>query len=133
MFLFWIMIVVAPVNIAFRLVDPSSMIFWIGIFVGFFQLGCFYGPTFSTVQELVPGNVRATIVAFYLLLLNLVGVGLGVTLAGVAIDWMMTSGIAEPYTKALLGFTCISLLAIPLFFLAGKRFEKDRSRLVETA
>lgn len=133
MFLFWIMIVVAPVNIAFRLVDPSSMIFWIGIFVGFFQLGCFYGPTFSTVQELVPGNVRATIVAFYLLLLNLVGVGLGVTLAGVAIDWMMNSGIAEPYTKALLGFTCISLLAIPLFFLAGKRFEKDRSRLVETA
>jgi MFS transporter, Spinster family, sphingosine-1-phosphate transporter len=133
MFLFWIMIVVAPLNIAFRLVDPSSMIFWIGIFVGFFQLGCFYGPTFSTVQELVPGNVRATIVAFYLLLLNLVGVGLGVTLAGVAIDWMIASGIAEPYTKALLGFTCISLLAIPLFFLAGKRFEKDRSRLVETA
>ncbi|NKB96928.1 MAG: MFS transporter [Pseudomonadales bacterium] len=132
MFLFWIMIAVAPINIAFRLIDPSSMIFWIGIFVGFFQLGCFYGPTFSTVQELVPGNVRATVVAFYLLLLNLVGVGLGVTLAGVTIDWMFATGVSEPYTKALLAFTCVSLLAIPLFYLAGKRFEKDRARLLET-
>ena len=130
MFLFWIMIVLAPLNIAYRLVDPASMFFWLGIFVGFFQLGCFYGPTFSTVQELVPGHVRGTIVAFYLLMLNLIGVGLGVTLAGVTIDWMMASGVAEPYTIALLGFTTISLLAIPAFYFAGKRFEKDRSALL---
>ena len=131
MFLFWIMIIVAPINIAFRLVDPGSFIFWLGIFIGFFQLGCFYGPTFSTVQELVPGQVRATIVAFYLLLLNLVGVGIGVTLAGVTIDWMFANGIDEPYTKALLGFTVISLLAIPLFYFAGKRFERDKAALSE--
>lgn len=131
MFLFWIMLVLAPINIAYRLVDPASMLFWVGVFVGFFQLGCFYGPTFSTVQELVPGHVRATIVAFYLLLLNLVGVGLGVTLAGVAIDWMFTAGIDEPYTKALLVFTTISLLAIPFFYFGGKRFERDKAKLAE--
>ncbi len=131
MFLFWIMLLLAPINVAYRLVDPASLLFWVGVFVGFFQLGCFYGPTFSTVQELVPGHVRATIVAFYLLLLNLVGVGLGVTLAGVAIDWMFAAGIDEPYTKALLVFTGISLLAIPLFYLGGKRFEKDKARLAE--
>lgn len=129
MFLFWIMIAVAPINIAFRLVDPASLIFWIGIFVGFFQLGCFYGPTFSTVQELVPGKVRATVVAFYLLLLNLVGVGMGVTFAGVAIDWMIVREVAEPYTMALLGFTAISLLSIPLFYLGGRWFERDRAKL----
>ncbi|MEM7015941.1 MAG: MFS transporter [Pseudomonadota bacterium] len=129
MFLFWIMIIVAPINIAFRLVDPGTMIFWLGVFVAFFQLGCFYGPTFSTVQELVPGKVRATVVAFYLLLLNLIGVGLGVTLAGVAIDWMMADGVSEPYTKALLGFTAISLLAIPLFYLGGRWFERDKEKL----
>jgi MFS family permease len=131
MFLFWIMIVVAPVNLAFRFVDPASALFWIGIFVSFFQLGCFYGPTFSTVQELVPGQVRATVVAFYLLLLNLVGVGLGVTLAGVSIDWMMAEGIDEPYTKVLFGFTLISLLSIPLFYLGGRWFERDRAKLAD--
>ena len=73
MFLFWVMLILAPINIAYRLVPPDSLWFWAGIFFGYFQLGAFYGPTFSTVQELVPTQVRATIVAFYLLLLNLIG------------------------------------------------------------
>lgn len=81
MFLFIIMLVLAPINLAYRLVDPSSFVFWAGVFTGFFQLGCFYGPTFATVQELVPSQIRATVVAFYLLLLNMVGVAIGVSLA----------------------------------------------------
>jgi hypothetical protein len=55
------------------------MRFRLGVFVGFFQLGCFYGPTFSTVQELVPPQIRATLVAFYILLLNRGGVAIGVS------------------------------------------------------
>ena len=63
------------------------------------------------------------------MLLNLVGVGLGVTFAGVAIDVLIAQGIEEPYTKALLGFTIISFLAIPAFFFAGRRYERDRQAL----
>jgi MFS family permease len=129
MFLFWIMLVLAPFNIAYRLVDPASFWFWAGVFVGYFQLGCFYGPTFSTVQELVPPQIRATVVALYILLLNLVGLGFGITLGGVAIDALAASGVAEPYTWTLLIFTLLSLLAIPLFFLAGRRFQSDRQRI----
>jgi MFS family permease len=129
MLLFWVMLALAPINIAYRLVPPDSAWFWIGIFLGFFQLGAFYGPTFSTVQELVPPQIRATVVAFYILMLNLVGLGIGVTLAGVAIDAMAARGVAEPYTWALLMFTLLACLAIPLFFLAGRRFAADRERL----
>lgn len=129
MFLFWIMLVLAPVNVAYRLVDGDSVWFWIGVFLGFFQLGCFYGPTFSTVQELVPAKIRATVVAFYILSLNFVGLGIGVTLGGFTIDAMMARGVAEPYTWTLLTFTLLSLLAIPLFFMAGKRFQRDREHL----
>lgn len=129
MLLFWVMLALAPVGIAYRLVPPDSAWFWIGIFTGFFQLGAFYGPTFSTVQELVPPQIRATVVAFYILMLNLVGLGIGVTLAGVAIDAMAARGVAEPYTWTLLVFTLLASLAIPLFFLAGRRFVADRERL----
>ena len=101
----------------------------LGIFLGYFQLGCFYGPTFSTVQELVPPQIRGTLVAFYILSLNLVGLGIGVTGAGYAIDWMAQKGISEPYTVTLVVFSIISALAIPLFYLAGRRFEKDRAAL----
>ena len=132
MFLFWIMIVLAPLNLAYRLVDPASALFWLGVFIGFFQLGCFYGPTFSTVQELVPPQIRATVVALYILLLNMAGVAIGVSAAGWYVDRLMAAGDPAPYTTALLWFTVISFTAIPLFFLAGKRYERDKARLYET-
>ena len=129
MFLFWIMLILTPLTIAYRFVDPGSFMFLLGIFLGYFQLGCFYGPTFSTVQELVPPQIRGTLVAFYILSLNLVGLGIGVTGAGYAIDWMAESGGAEPYTVTLVVFSIISALAIPLFYFAGRRFEQDRAAL----
>ena len=72
-------------------------------------------------------------VAFYLLLLNLGGVAIGVTCAGIYIDYLMASGHPEPYTQALLGFTVISFSAIPLFYLAGRRYQQDQRRLNELA
>ncbi|MDH3640904.1 MAG: MFS transporter [Gammaproteobacteria bacterium] len=129
MFLFWILLVLAPINVVYRVVDAASLWFWVGIFVSFFQLGCFYGPTFSTVQELVPPQIRATVVAFYILLLNFVGVGIGITAGGIFIDWLIGMNVAQPYTWTLLVFTCISLSAIPLFYIAGRRYTKDREQM----
>lgn len=131
MFLFWVMLLLAPINIAYRLVPPDTIWFWVGVFIGFFQLGCFYGPTFSTVQELVPPQIRATVVALYILLLNMAGVAIGVSAAGIYVDWLMARGSEGPYTTVLLWFTVISFSAIPLFYFAGRRFEVDRTRLFE--
>ncbi len=129
MLLFWIMTITAPINIAYRLVEPDTIWFWLGVGMGFFVVGSFYGPTFSTVQELSPAKVRSTIVAFYLLMLNLIGVGLGVTIGGFTIEWMKAQNIGQPYTWTLFTFTLVSLLAIPLFFAAGRLFHRDRARL----
>lgn len=129
MFLFWIMLILTPISLYYRVVDASSLFFMFGIFMGYFQLGSFYGPTFSTVQELVPPQIRGTVVAFYILSLNFFGLGLGVTGGGIVVDWMIADGVAEPYTLTLLAFTALSLLAIPLFYFAGRRFERDREAL----
>jgi MFS family permease len=129
MFLFWILLVLAPVGIAYRLVEPDSIWFWAGVFFGYFQLGCFYGPTFSTVQELVPPRIRGTVVAFYILTLNFVGLGIGVTAGGMVIDAMNAADVMQPYTWTLLTFTLLSLIAIPLFYFAGRRFDRDREAL----
>ena len=129
MFLFWIMLILTPISLYYRVVEPTSMFFLFGIFIGYFQLGCFYGPTFATVQELVPPQIRGTVVAFYILALNFFGWGLGVTGGGIFVDWMIAENIAEPYTVTLLVFTALSLIAIPLFYFAGRRFERDREAL----
>ena len=129
MFLFWIMLILTPISLYYRVGEPTSMFFLFGIFLGYFQLGCFYGPTFATVQELVPPQIRGTVVAFYILSLNFFGLGLGVTGGGIFVDWMIAENIAEPYTVTLLVFTALSLIAIPLFYFAGRRFERDREAL----
>jgi MFS family permease len=129
MFLVLIMLVLVPVGFAYRLVDPNSWFFWFAIFCGYFQLGSFYGPTFSTVQELTPPRVRSTVVAFYLLALNLIGLALGITFSGIMIDYLIELGVSEPFTKTLLVFTVLSATAIPLFYFAATRFHHDRDRL----
>ena len=134
MFLFWVTLVFTPVGLLYRLLDPASplgeWLFYLCMTLGAFQLGAFYGPTFATVQELVPTNVRATLIAFYLLTLNLVGLGIGITLSGISIDLLRTGGFAEPYTLALLIFTVLSGLAMPLYYFAGKHFESDKQHLL---
>jgi len=129
MFLFWILLVLSPIAVAYRLVPPDSIWFWLGVFFGFFQLGCFYGPTFSTIQELVPPRIRGTVVAFYILTLNFVGLGIGVTAGGIVIDYLKAAGTENPYTLTLFTFTLISLIAVPLFYFAGRRFDRDREAL----
>ena len=127
MFLFWLMLFLLPINILGRLVSPENYIFWIAMMAGSFQLGAIYGPTFSTVQELAPSHMKATVIAFFILNINLVGMFLGTTGTGIIIDTLLaynetaSSPIIEPYTKTLLFFTLISSLSIPMFWLAGKK------------
>ena len=128
-FLFWLSILLLPIGIIYRFVDPNSIIFWIGVVLGYFQLGCFYGPTFSTVQELVPEKIRATVVAFYILCINLIGLTIGSLGAGIMIDVMQGQLMYEPYTWTLFAFSIIGSLAIPCYFIAGKRYAGDKLKL----
>ena len=127
MFLFWLMLFLLPINILGRIVSPENYIFWIAMMAGSFQLGALYGPTFSTVQELAPSHMKATVIAFFILNINLIGMFLGTTGAGIIIDALLAyneislNPIKEPYTKTLLFFTLVSSLSIPMFWFAGKK------------
>ena len=126
MFLFWLALLTLPISVYYRFVEPGSIIFWIGIIIGYFQLGCFFGPTFSTVQELVPENIKATVVSFYILTLNLIGLTIGSFVGGILADNLMSANYQEPYTLMLVVFSIISIVTIPCYFLAGKRYKKDK-------
>ena len=129
MFLFWLALITFPIFIYYRFAEPNTIIFWIGVVLGFFQLGCFFGPTFSVVQELVPSNIRATVVAFYILTLNLIGLTLGSLGGGIFVDYLKGINYSEPYTWTLIVFTFISAASIPCYYLAGKRYKEDKKAL----
>lgn len=129
MFLFWLALLTLPIGIFYRFVEPGTTIFWIGIIIGYFQLGCFFGPTFSTVQELVPDNIKATVVSFYILTLNLIGLTIGSLGGGFCADLLRTSGYEEPYTLMLVIFSIISIISIPCYYLAGVKYKEDKENL----
>jgi MFS family permease len=124
MFMVWLLLALLPVNLTYRLIDPDTPVFWACLIVAYFQLGAFYGPTFSAVQEFCPPQVRATVVAFYIMSLNVVGLGIGITGSGIMVDQLIARGVAQPYSWTLFAFTCLSALAIPCYFaahLAGRK------------
>ena len=95
-----------------------------------FSLGCFYGPVFAVIQELVPSNIRGTIVGFNLVCLNLLGYVPGSMIAGIALDSLIASEVEIPYTITLVGFNIMFLILGPvLYYLAGKFYESDKAKL----
>ena len=132
MFLFWLALITLPIGIFYRFVEPGTFVFWTGIVIGYFQLGCFFGPTFSTVQELVPENIKATVVSFYILTLNLIGLTIGSLGGGLCADILRSSSYAEPYTIMLVIFSIISVISIPCYYLAGKKYKADKLTLEQT-
>jgi MFS transporter, Spinster family, sphingosine-1-phosphate transporter len=86
MLLFWMMLLLGPFAILFRIVPPESPLIYIGLGVGIFQLSAFYGPAMSTIQELSPPAARATITAFYILCANAIGLGVGISVTGILVS-----------------------------------------------
>ncbi|MBU1375446.1 MAG: MFS transporter [Alphaproteobacteria bacterium] len=115
------MLVLAPFVVALRVVAPDSPFFWLGVFASAFQLGAMYAPIFSTIQELSAPQVRSTTLAFSIFAMNVFGIGLGAYLCGVSIDVLTRARAPQPYTTVSLTMTTLSLLAIPLLWLASRR------------
>jgi MFS family permease len=128
-FLFFVLLFCAPFMIAYRLAPGDSIWIPIGLFLGMFQIGSFFGPFFASIQGLIPPEVRSTVIAFSILLMNVIGMGIGITATGISVDLMISYGINEPYSLTLICFTLFSFIAMPCFLFAGLRYNHDREKL----
>src|SRR5262249_37631368 len=82
-----------------------------------------YGPVLATVQELTPPHLRATMVAFLLIGLNILGASLGSVIAA----WL--AGLLHSYTWGIFITAQGSLVAIPVFLLALRYYRTPTVRL----
>mgnify|MGYP000707306952 FL=1 len=127
-FLALLMLAVTPLLILFRFVEPSSGLFYIGMAAGMFSVSSFYGPAFSTVQDLTPVRLRGVMTGLLLVACNLLGLGIGAMMTGVLSDVFSANNIFEPLTKALLSADILSAAAPVSFIIASIYLEKMKAR-----
>ena len=127
-FLALLMLAVTPLLILFRFVEPSSALFYVGMAAGMFSVSSFYGPAFSTVQDLTPVRLRGVMTGLLLVACNLLGLGIGAMMTGVLSDVFSANNIFEPLTKALLSADILSAAAPVSFIIASIYLEKMKAR-----
>jgi len=101
-FLALLMVFMMPLIVSFRFVSPDSPLFFIGMASAMFTVSAFYGPAFSTVQDLTPVRLRGVMTGLLLVACNLLGLGLGAVITGYISDILADMEVFEPLTKALL-------------------------------
>ena len=113
-------LLVIPVGIGYRFAPPDSFLFYACAFIGSASFMMPYGTTFSTVQEVVPVNLRGAAVALLVLFNTLIGHSLGAALAGHLADAFAASGMAQPLTWAAVLASLPGLLTVPAFWWAAR-------------
>jgi predicted MFS family arabinose efflux permease len=83
------------------------------------------GPVLTAVQHLVPAHMRATASASFLLINNLIGLGLGAWVIGELADALEPAYAGEALRYAIAAGLCLYLVAGLLMALASRSLEKD--------
>lgn len=113
----------APFSVGFYALPPESVLFYPCWFFSAASTVAYFGPVFSAVQELAPSHVRSGMVAFGLLVINLLGVGPGSLVTGVIGD---RAGL----TPGLLVSVGVTLAGLLPFLLAARRPPTTSSGIV---
>jgi hypothetical protein len=87
--------------------------------VAYFLNVLWVAPTFVAIQSLVPTTIRVSATAWKLLFTNLIGLGLGPQLVGVASDWFAKTQGAESLRSAMLLCACSLVVPTILYLIAA--------------
>ena len=83
------------------------------------------GPVLSSIQHIVPLNMRSTASAIFLFVNNLIGIGLGTVMLGLISDALSSRYGEDSLRYAILTGSVFYLVAAALFLLSARRLERD--------
>jgi MFS family permease len=89
-------------------------------------MGAIYvGPGLAATQSMVPPRMRATAVALFLFILNMIGLGLGPVTVGLLSDTLRPSLGADSLRWALMVNVVSGLLAVFCYWRASRTISSD--------
>jgi MFS family permease len=115
-----------PIGLLFYSTAPGTPLFFVCWFVTSAGTSAWFGPLFAAIQELSPSHTRSTMIAFAMLVINLLGVGPGPLVTGMI-------GDARGLTLGLLSSLLVAGLAIPAFAIAARRARSELASPAATA
>ncbi|MBX9814103.1 MAG: MFS transporter [Sphingomonas sp.] len=107
-----------PFTIAFYLAGDFVTGF-AAVLMSYLLASSYLGPSFALIQGLAPTRMRAVWAAITLLVINLIGLGAGPTLAGVVSDWLRPRFGEESLRYSMLLISLLTPWAIWHYWRAG--------------
>jgi predicted MFS family arabinose efflux permease len=117
-------LITAP-TFAIGLMAPNLVLAWVFLLVPNALNILWLGPVITAVQHLVPRRMRATASASFLLINNIIGLGVGPTLIGTFSDALKHRYGTEALRYAAVGCTIFYILAALLMFLCVSRLRTN--------
>jgi MFS family permease len=117
--------VISTLAWAAGLMAPNLWVAWPLLLVGNAVNILWLGPVITAVQHLAPARMRSTASGSFLLINNLIGLGVGPLLIGRLSDALKSSYGADALRAAAVGGTIFYLLAAVLMFFAAGRLRND--------
>ncbi|MEX3968949.1 MFS transporter, partial [Paraburkholderia sp. EG286B] len=100
-FMALLVLVCAPLMLAYRFVPAGSPLFYIGMCAGFFLPMAAYGSALTAITSMTPARMRSTVTGFTMLLINVFALAIGTVVIGMLADHLKRAGSAAPLTGVL--------------------------------
>jgi MFS family permease len=123
----WAALAYIPLGIIYPLV-PTPVLAAVALAPAVFFLSMPTGVAAAAIQEIVPNRMRGQASAIYLLVVNLIGLGLGPTAVALITDYVFHDDNAVHYSLAITG-TIASLGAVLFLALGLKPYRESLARI----
>lgn len=110
-----------PLMLLSRWAPAHSLPLYLGLAASAFLPFSVYGSVLSLIQGSVPHQLRASVVGFTMMCLNVLAMALGTLLLGYLSDRLGAAGLPQPLTLVMLGADLALLPAMLCFGLAARR------------
>ena len=117
-------LILTPLTISYRFIEPSGLFFYFTLFFISVNVTFWVGPIFAAMQTLTPYKVRSTMLAVFILGVNIIGMGLGSFVTGYLADYVFNN-TASPYTWSLVAVGATGTVSILCFYIASFNYKKD--------
>ncbi len=116
-----------PLLVAMLLTDNTWLALALFVIPGILS-SVYAGPTWSIIQELVPSHRRAIAASVYMLIYNLIGLGLGPLAVGVLSDLYAPTAGSESLRWAMVSVLMISIGGVLAYLSAARSLDSDLAK-----